>query len=268
MTNQESTPLVKSKRYAIHLAYDGGRYHGWQVQPNGTSVQEVMQQALGMLLRHPVNVVGAGRTDAGVNASGMVAHFDTECDIEDPDRLVHRLNRLLPCDIAVQHIERVSDDWHARFWATSRTYHYYIVQEKSPFHRHYAYYVPKPLDFEKMNQAAQRLFDYTDFTSFSKLHTDVKTNNCRIMKAVWEETEPGLWRFTIQADRFLRNMVRAIVGTLLDVGRGKISEEDFCQIIERKDRSAARESVPGTSLFLSQVTYPEPPASTSEGQNR
>ena len=244
------------QRYFIQLSYDGKAYHGWQIQPNGMSVQEKLQQALSTILRVQTPVVGAGRTDAGVNASQMVAHFDSEKDFH-PQKLVHALNRLLPADIAIQRICPVTPEAHARFSATARTYHYYITLEKSPFHRHYAYQFPQPLDFEKMNKAAQHLFDYTDFTSFSKLHTDVKTNNCRIMQAEWKETEPGLWQFTIKADRFLRNMVRAIVGTLTDVGRGRISEADFCHIIEKKDRCSAGTSVPGEALFLCQVDYPE-----------
>lgn len=255
-------------RYFIYLSYDGARYHGWQIQPNGVSVQEVLQKALSTLLRQPIEVVGAGRTDAGVNASMMVAHVDVN-EQSGTFSILHssfknRLNRLLPPDIAVQRIVPVKDDAHARFSATSRTYHYYITTEKSPFHRHYAYHYPLPVDFGLMNEAAKKLFDYTDFTSFSKLHTDVKTNNCKIMQAKWEKedngqrtTDNGLYCFTITADRFLRNMVRAIVGTLLDVGRGKISIEEFCQIIERKDRCAAGGSVPGNALFLAEVTYPD-----------
>ncbi|MCH5177248.1 MAG: tRNA pseudouridine(38-40) synthase TruA [Prevotellaceae bacterium] len=241
-------------RYFIYLSYDGGAYHGWQIQPNAPSVQEVLQNALTTILRTPTEIVGAGRTDAGVNASTMVAHFDTDASV---DTLPNRLNRLLPSDIAIHRILPVTDDAHARFSATSRTYHYYIALDKSPFHRHYAYRYPLPLDFDRMNEAAQHLFLYTDFTSFSKLHTDVKTNNCRIMHAQWQPTPDGLWQFTITADRFLRNMVRAIVGTLLEVGRGRLSIDDFCRIIEQKDRCAAGSSVPGNALFLADITYPQ-----------
>ena len=241
-------------RYFIYLSYDGGRYHGWQIQPNGISVQEVLNKALSTLLREPVEVTGAGRTDAGVNASLMVAHFDTAQTALG--NLCYRLNKFLPADIAVQKIIKVTPDAHARFSATSRTYHYYIVTEKSPF-EHYAYRFPQPLDFDKMNEAAQTLFDYTDFTSFSKLHTDVKTNNCRIMAARWEQVSPSKWQFTITADRFLRNMVRAIVGTLLDVGRGVLTISQFRKIIEKRDRCSAGTSMPGNALFLADVTYPE-----------
>ena len=242
-------------RFFIYLSYDGTRYHGWQIQPNGISVQEVLNKALSTLLREPIEVTGAGRTDAGVNASLMVAHFDSQ-QTTDNGQLTYRLNKLLPYDIAIHKIVPVKPDAHARFSATSRTYHYYIITEKTPFEP-YAYRFPQALDFDKMNEAAQTLFDYTDFTSFSKLHTDVKTNNCRIMFARWEQVSPIKWQFTITADRFLRNMVRAIVGTLLDVGRGVLTIEQFREIIEKKDRCSAGTSVPGNALFLSDITYPE-----------
>ena len=242
-------------RYFIYLSYDGARYHGWQIQPNGISVQEVLSKALSTLLREPIEVTGAGRTDAGVNASLMVAHFDCQ-QTADNGQLTYRLNKLLPPDIVIHKIQQVKDDAHARFSATSRTYHYYIITEKSPFEP-YAYRFPQPLDFDKMNEAAKTLFDYIDFTSFSKLHTDVKTNNCRIITARWEQLSPIKWQFTITADRFLRNMVRAIVGTLLDVGRGVLTIEQFREIIEKKDRCSAGTSVPGNALFLADVTYPE-----------
>lgn len=281
-------------RYFIYLSYDGARYHGWQRQHNGLSVQQVLEESLSTILRQPIEVVGAGRTDTGVNASIMVAHvslspapsqgggafpsdsFDTPSQGGGWGEA--RLNRLLPPDIAVQRIVPVRDDAHARFSATSRTYHYFITFDKSPFLRHYAWRCPFPLDFDRMNEAASHLFDYTDFTSFSKLHTDVKTNNCRIMKAEWKflpllervggdggatslplsgGVGGGLWRFEVQADRFLRNMVRAIVGTLIDVGRGKLSIQDFCDIIERRDRCSAGQSMPGNALFLADITYPD-----------
>ena len=241
-------------RYFIYLSYDGARYHGWQIQPNGSSVQEVLGKALSTLLHESIEVTGAGRTDAGVNASLMVAHFDTEHTADD--QLTYRLNKFLPQDIAIHKIVPVKPEAHARFSATSRTYHYYVITAKSPFEP-YAYRFPQPLDFDKMNEAAKALFDYIDFTSFSKLHTDVKTNNCRIMAAQWEQVSPIKWKFTITADRFLRNMVRAIVGTLLDVGRGVLTLEQFREIIEKKDRCSAGMSVPGNALFLADITYPE-----------
>ena len=239
-------------RYFITLSYDGARYHGWQIQPNGISVQEVLNKSLSTLLRQPVEVTGAGRTDAGVNASTMVAHFDTATPI--PSNLDYKLNKFLPSDIAIHSIEEVSPDAHARFSAISRTYHYYVITEKSPFEP-YAYRYSQPLDFNLMNKAAELLYQYNDFTSFSKLHTDVKTNNCKITLAHWQQVSPIKWEFTITADRFLRNMVRAIVGTLIEVGRGAITIDQFRTIIEKKDRCSAGTSVPGNALFLADVKY-------------
>lgn len=245
-------------RYFTYLAYDGAAYHGWQIQPNGISVQEVLQKALSTLLRTPIEVVGAGRTDAGVNASMMVAHWDfpTEELPMTPEQLTFRLAKILPPDIVVSRITPVPSELHARFSATSRTYRYFVATSRSPFHRHYSYFIHQPLDFEAMNKAAECLFQYTDFTSFSKLHTDVKTNNCRITHAAWSQQEPGLWVFEITADRFLRNMVRAIVGTLLDIGTHRINQQQFCEIIEKKNRCSAGTSVPGNALFLCNITYP------------
>lgn len=243
-------------RYFIYLGYDGTNYHGWQIQPNGTSVQEELQKALFTLMRQSVEVVGAGRTDAGVHASLMIAHTDLGASV-DTTILIDKLNRLLPPDIAIYRIRRVKDDAHARFDATYRRYQYHVITSKNPFLRHYAWRVFQPLDFERMNEAASVLFEYTDFTSFSKLHTDVKTNNCRIQYARWEQVGEDEWVFTIQADRFLRNMVRAVVGTLVDVGRGKLTIEGFRRVIEAKDRCSAGTSVPGNALFLVDVGYPE-----------
>lgn len=243
-------------RHFITLSYDGTAYHGWQIQPNGSSVQETLEQALTTLLREEISVVGAGRTDAGVHALKMIAHFDTEVEV-DCLRLTDKLNRILPPDIAVQCVQPVRADAHARFSATSRTYHYYVSTAKDPFIRHRAMRLFHAPDFGQMNEAACRLFEYTDFTSFSKLHTDVATNNCRIMQARWEQVGEHEWRFVIQADRFLRNMVRAVVGTLLEVGRGKMSIDEFCRVIEKKDRCSAGTSVPAHALFLVDVTYPD-----------
>ena len=242
-------------RYFMRLGYRGAGYHGWQVQPQDSSVQQTIEEALATLLRVPTPVTGAGRTDAGVNARLMVAHFDAEQPIADPNRLVHSLNALLPADIAIYSITPVHDDAHARFDATSRTYKYFAVTHKDPFRYPLSWKCPPDLDFNLMNEAANRLLDYTDFTSFSKLHTDVKTNNCRITHAQWAQ-EDGQWVFTITADRFLRNMVRAIVGTLVEVGRHKMTVEEFCQVIERKDRCAAGTSMPGHALFLWDIIYP------------
>ena len=243
-------------RYFVELRYDGAAYCGWQRQPDQTTIQGVLEDALTKLLRCPTEVVGAGRTDAGVHAQKMIAHFDTDQEV-DCLRLADKLNRLLPQDIAVQQVQPVSDDAHARFSATSRTYHYYVSTAKDPFSRHRAMRLFHAPDFERMNEAARRLFDYTDFTSFSKLHTDVATNHCRIMQARWEQVGEHEWRFVIQADRFLRNMVRAVVGTLVEVGRGKMTLEGFRQVIEKKDRCSAGSSVPGHALFLVDVGYPE-----------
>ena len=250
-------------RFFLTLSYDGTNYSGWQTQPNAPTVQETIEEALATLLRVSVPIVGAGRTDAGVHARMMVAHMDAdeECVMACPQPfttwLCEKLNRLLPPDIAIQRIQRVKDDAHARFDAIARTYIYYVHTAKLPFGRDYSMRLFTPPDFEAMNEAAARLFKYIDFTSFSKLHTDVKTNNCRIMRAQWEQVDQGVWTFTIQADRFLRNMVRAIVGTLLEVGRGRMSVEEFCQVIEQKDRCSAGTSVPGRGLFLTQIDYPD-----------
>lgn len=252
-------------RYFITFSYDGTCYHGWQIQPNGVSVQEVLQNALSTLLRTSIAVVGAGRTDAGVHARMMVAHFDivkqdSDCvslaaSKIDCGQLVYKLNKILPHDIAIQKVERVADDLHARFSATSRTYHYFIHTNKDPFLRAYSWQIYGMLDFRKMNEAAHILMDYSDFTSFSKVNTDTKTNLCTITEAHWDEIEPGVWRFTITANRFLRNMVRAIVGTLVEVGRGKLSLDGFKKVIEEQNRCSAGESVPGNALFLVDIKY-------------
>jgi pseudouridylate synthase I len=244
------------QRYFIYLAYDGSNYHGWQIQPNGISVQEVLMKALFTFLRKEIEVVGAGRTDAGVHASLMVAHFDYEESL-DLVMIREKLNRILPPDISVYEVKKVKPEAHARFDALSRTYKYYVITQKHPFERQYRYRLHNPPNFEKMNEAARVLFDYIDFTSFSKLHTDVKTNNCNVMVAHWKQTDAFTWVFTIKADRFLRNMVRAVVGTLLEVGFGKLTLNGFRQVIENKDRCKAGTSVPGQGLFLVDIEYPE-----------
>lgn len=243
-------------RYFLILSYDGTAYHGWQSQPNGVSVQEVIEQALTTLLGTPTPIVGAGRTDAGVHARRMTAHFDV-ADSVDVSLLKDKLNRFLPENIAIWEIKHVCDDAHARFDACARTYKYYISTAKEVFSRHYSMRLFHTPDFNAMNEAAEKLYDYIDFTSFSKVHTDVKTNNCHITYAAWTQEAENLWTFTITADRFLRNMVRAIVGTLLEVGRGKMTVEEFCGVIERKDRCSAGTSVPACGLFLENVTYPD-----------
>lgn len=248
---------MATQRYFIYLAYDGTNYHGWQIQPNGISVQECLMKALATFLRREIEVIGAGRTDAGVHATFMVAHFDFEGDDLDVELVADKLNRLLPPDISVYQVRRVKSDAHARFDATARTYKYYITTSKNPFNRQYRCRIHGNLDFKRMNEAAQELFGYSDFTSFSKLHTDVKTNICRITMAEWTQVDEATWVFTIRADRFLRNMVRAIVGTLLEVGRGKMTVQDFKQVIELQDRGKAGTSAPGQALFLVNVEYPE-----------
>ena len=251
-------------RYFIQLSYDGTGYHGWQVQPNGVSVQEVLQKALSTLLRQPTEVTGAGRTDAGVHASMMVAHFDWPAAHEgegceeaplDCTQLTYKLNRLLPPDVAAQAVRPVGPEMHARFSATRRTYHYYIHTRKDPFLRGYSWQVNVPLDFALMNEAAQVLLEYSDFTSFSKTGTDVKTNICQLTEARWEQLKPGEWRFTVSANRFLRNMVRAIVGTLVEVGRHRMTISQMRHAIEAKDRQRAGESVPGHALYLTNIEY-------------
>lgn len=244
------------QRYFIYLAYEGTNYHGWQVQPNGVSVQECLQKALSTLLRVETEVVGAGRTDAGVHAKLMVAHFDSEKEDLNLALLTDKLNRLLPPDISVYRVCKVHPEAHARFDALFRTYKYYITSVKSPFNRHLKWRMHGSLNYELMNEAAKILFEYTDFTSFSKLHTDVKTNNCKIMQAEWIQEDETTWVFTVKADRFLRNMVRAVVGTLVEVGRGKMSIEEFRKVIEQKDRCKAGASVPGHALFLVDIEYP------------
>lgn len=243
-------------RYFIYFSYDGAAYHGWQVQPNAITVQQVLEEALAKLVRRPVPLVGAGRTDAGVNAACMVAHGDFPCEV-DCAQLVYKLNKILPPDIAVSDVRRVKDDAHARFDALSRRYNYRVVTAKSPFARRYACRVLPGVDFEAMNRAAEILYEYTDFTSFSKLHTDVKTNNCKVTFARWRQVGDNEWVFEIEADRFLRNMVRAIVGTLLLVGRGKMTLDGFRAVIENKARGEAGDSAMGEALFLVDVKYPD-----------
>ena len=241
-------------RYFITFSYDGTAYHGWQIQPHSVTVQEELQKALSTLMRKPMEVVGAGRTDTGVHARKMIAHFDHDEEL-DCSQLVYKLNKLLPRDIAVQYVEPVADDMHARFSAKSRTYHYYVHLDKNPFLRSYSWQVYGNPDFELMNRAARVLMEYKDFTSFSKVNTDTKTNDCTITEARWDRVGEDQWRFTVTANRFLRNMVRAIVGTLMEVGRGRMTIEQLRSVIEAKDRCRAGDSVPGNALFLVEVLY-------------
>ncbi|KQC31392.1 tRNA pseudouridine(38-40) synthase TruA [Flagellimonas eckloniae] len=242
-------------RYFIRFSYFGKAYHGWQNQPNAITVQEVLEKALSTLLREKIELVGAGRTDAGVHAKEMYAHFDFNL-IENKTELVFRLNAFLPEDIAVQDIENVKDDAHARFDATQRIYEYWLVQEKNPFLSDFAHFVKHPLDIEAMNKSASFLLNHSDFECFSKSNTDVKTFNCDVQHAFWEKRECKLV-FTISADRFLRNMVRAVVGTLLNVGIGKMKAEEINAIIASKDRGQAGVSVPAKGLYLTKIVYPK-----------
>ncbi|HBF05761.1 MAG TPA: tRNA pseudouridine(38-40) synthase TruA [Prevotella sp.] len=254
-------------RYFIFFGYDGTNYHGWQIQPNANSVQQELQHALSTLLRGNVEVVGAGRTDTGVHARRMAAHFDwTNTTDEDAtpangklpmplDQLVYDLNRILPRDIAVYEVKEVDSEMHARFSATSRTYHYYIHTRKDPFERHYSLQMHYPLDFDKMNEAAEHFLHHDDYAAFCKAGGDNKTTICHVTTAKWVQTSPTTWYFEITANRFLRNMVRAVVGTLIDVGRGRITMEQFLDILHNGTRSDAGESMPGNALFLEKVDY-------------
>ena len=243
------------KRYFLRLAYNGARFCGWQRQPDALSVQQVIEQALSTVLRVPTPIVGAGRTDAGVHARCMYAHFDAGAPIENKSKFLRSLNFMCGSDIAFYELTAVSPEAHARFDATLRTYKYFLAGRKTPFLNGISYQPPYPLDFRRMNEAAEVLLHCEDFTSFSKLHTDVKTNICNVSHARWE-SEGDMQVFTISADRFLRNMVRAVVGTLLDVGRGKISIADFRKVIEAKDRCRAGTSMPPQALFLWDIKYP------------
>lgn len=241
-------------RYFLECAYKGTNYHGWQIQNNAITIQETIEKALSTLLKEKISLVGAGRTDAGVHAKYFIAHFQINLELENLDKIIYRLNSFLPFDIVIYNIFKVKDDLHARFSALSRTYKYYINLTKNPFKKESSYYINFQIDFDKMNEAAQKLFNYKDFTSFSKLHTDTKTNNCQIYHAEWQYDGNDAF-FEIKADRFLRNMVRAIVGTMLEVGKNKITINDFCKIIESRNRSNAGFSVPAHALFLTDIEY-------------
>lgn len=254
------------QRYFITLSYDGNNYHGWQIQPNGSSIQETLEKALTILLRQPISIIGAGRTDTGVHARMMVAHFDMKSKF-DNIQISYRLNRLLPHDISVSSIIPVSNDMHARFSAIKRTYHYYLHLQKDIYNRQYSCYVGYNLNFDLMNEAALYLIGKKDFKCFCKTGADVKTTICNITEAYWKPIYPELstlsstdikptnWCFIISANRFLRNMVRAIVGTLIAVGRGKMSITKFKTIVDTGSRSDAGESMPGNALFLWDIEY-------------
>ncbi len=241
-------------RYFIRLAYNGAAYHGWQIQKNAHSVQEEITDKLSLLLKIDMQLTGCGRTDTGVHAREFFAHFDIDkLNFREKD-LVYKLNSFLPADISIFDIYKVDDEMHSRFNAVSRTYKYYISPKKNPFNNEFSYYLNIPLDVEEMNKACGYLFIHTDFTSFSKLHTQTATNDCKV-KAAGFEFKNNMLVFSITADRFLRNMVRAIVGTMLEVGKGNIAAEVVDDIISLKDRSKAGFSVPAKGLFLERVEY-------------
>lgn len=240
-------------RYFIELAYKGTNYHGWQIQPDAISVQETINKALSILLNSTIDIIGAGRTDTGVHAKKMFAHFDYENEI-DSLQLTHKLNSFLPKDIVIFNIHKVSNESHARFDAIKRTYEYHIHTMKDAFDNDGSYQFNLPLNLDKMNEACSILFKHNDFQCFSKVNTDVRTFNCVIFDANWKRNENKLV-FTISADRFLRNMVRAIVGTMISVGTDKINLSDFENIIESKDRSRAGFSVPAQGLYLTKIEY-------------
>lgn len=243
-------------RYCMCLSYNGAPFFGWQVQPGHPSVQEAFERALSLLLKEKVAVTGCGRTDTGVHAREYFAHFDSACNMTETEckQLVFRLNSFLPKEIAVQNLYAVPSDFHARFDAKSRTYCYYVHVKKNPFVADRSCFVGQSLDVEKMNRAASQLLGVHDFTSFSKVHTQVSNFICEVTEAQWKRQNDQLV-FVITANRFLRNMVRAVVGTLLDVGRGKLTEEEFSLVIEKKDRRCAGISVPAHALFLERVRY-------------
>ncbi len=250
-------PEIDNMRYFMHLAYNGSAFFGWQIQPNHPSVQETLETCLSLLLHEPrVAITGCGRTDTGVHASSYYAHFDTETHLtpKECQHLVFKLNNFLPKEIVIFDLFEVASDLHARFDADSRTYKYYICTKKNPFKQQFAYHYHRELDVEKMNEAASLLLQNEDFTSFSKVHTQVNNFICHITEAHWEKQDDELV-FTITANRFLRNMVRAIVGTLLEVGTGKITIQGFQDIINQRDRCAARTSAPANALFLTNVRY-------------
>ena len=244
-------------RYFLELAYKGTAYNGWQRQNNAPSLQQTIEVSLSKLLRHEISIIGAGRTDSGVHASFYVAHFDAEKVISDNVAFVYHLNAILPHDIAISEIYCVSDEAHARFDALSREYKYYILPHKDPFTRDLIWQYYRDLDVDEMNIAAQSLLKHIDFTTFSKLHSNNKTNICHVTHAEWVVDSSNKLTFTIRSDRFLRNMIRAIVGTMVDVGRGKISAMKFEEILIAKDLSKASGSAPAKGLYLSNITYPK-----------
>jgi len=242
-------------RYFLELSYNGKAYHGWQNQPNAISVQEVIEKVLSIILKKHTVIVGAGRTDAGVHALQMFAHFDTDLSFEE-DGLLYKLNSFLPKDIAILDVFKVNEEAHTRFDALSREYLYRITLKKNVFTFDEVYYLKSDIDIDKMNEASKILYQYKDFQCFSKSKTDVKTYNCKIMHAKWT-VENNELHFVIKADRFLRNMVRAIVGTMINIGIGKIDINNLHEIIKSKNRSEAGFSVPAHALYLTKIEYPK-----------
>lgn len=247
---------MHKQRYFIHLCFKGTEYSGWQIQPTARTIQGVLEHTLSTILQEPVHTIGAGRTDAGVHAKSFFAHFDVDSfSSEEKEKTIFRMNNHLPKDIAIYDIYEVHGHAHARFDAVARTYEYTIIQKKSPFLNDYAYFLPYELNVSKMNDASELLCTYEDFESFARVHSDTKTHICNVSKAIWEK-EDNIIKFTIKADRFLRNMVRAIVGTIIEIGREKTTMEAFKRIIESKDRRKAGYSVPAKGLSLSSIEYP------------
>ena len=242
-------------RYFAELSYKGTSYCGWQRQPNARSVEQTIEEALSTLLREEIDIVGAGRTDTGVHAAFYVAHFDTSRPIDKPEDFVYHLNSLLPEDVAFRRIYPVADDAHARFDATEREYRYYIQTHKDPFTKQTTWQLTVPLNLEAMNEAAKVLLATEDFTTFAKLGSNNTNNICHIFRAEWVEIECGMVVFIFRANRFLRNMVRAVVGTLVDVGRGKITPSEFAEIVASRDLSRSSSSAPASGLFLTDVKY-------------
>jgi tRNA pseudouridine38-40 synthase len=243
-------------RYFIRLAFDGTLYHGWQLQENANTIQEELTKALTTILKRKTELTGCGRTDTGVHASEFYAHFDTENDLGNTEKMTYQLNALIPDDIYVFFIRKVENDVHARFSATKRTYKYFISRHNNPFNKSYEHVIHRDFDLDAMNMACKVLIKHSDFSCFSKSHTQVNNNNCKIYEAYWVHSGSQLI-FTITANRFLRNMVRAIVGTMLEIGSEKIGLAEFRKILDNGNRSEAGVSVPAKGLFLHKVVYPE-----------
>ena len=244
-------------RYFIFIQYKGTSYHGWQIQPNSVTVQQILEEALSVVLNEKISTIGAGRTDTGVHATFFCAHFESiSPDLTEIWNLVFRLNQYLPSDISVSSIKKVIPDASARYSANSRTYKYYISRVKDPFFDNSSWYIHGKIDTSSMNKACEILYNHSDFTGFSKLHSGAKSNICKIYSASWKESDNRLV-FSIKADRFLRNMVRAIVGTMVEVGIGKLDLNGFEEIIQAKDRCKAGKSAPAKGLFLVDIEYPE-----------